>query len=60
VAKLNAVINESLKNPDVAATLAKLAVEVQNETPAEFATFLSEEMTTMAPVIKAAGLLGVQ
>jgi tripartite-type tricarboxylate transporter receptor subunit TctC len=60
VAKLNAVINESLKNPDVAATLAKLAVDVQNETPAEFAAFLNEEMTTMTPVIKAAGLLGVQ
>ena len=60
VAKLNAVINESLKNPDVAATLAKLAVDVKNETPAAFAAFLSEQMTTMTPVIKAAGLLGVQ
>ena len=60
VGKLNAVINESLKNPEVAATLAKLAVDVKNETPAEFAAFLSEEMTTMTPVIKAAGLLGVQ
>jgi tripartite-type tricarboxylate transporter receptor subunit TctC len=60
VAKLNAVINESLKSPDVAATLDKLAVDVKNETPAEFAAFLREEMTTMTPVIKAAGLLGVQ
>jgi tripartite-type tricarboxylate transporter receptor subunit TctC len=60
VAKLNAVINESLKNPDVAATLAKLAVDVKNETPAEFAAFLNEEMTTMTPVIKAAGLQGVE
>jgi tripartite-type tricarboxylate transporter receptor subunit TctC len=60
VAKLNSVINESLKSPDVAATLGKLAVDVKNETPAQFAAFLSEEMTTMAPVIKAAGLLGVQ
>ena len=60
IAKLNAVINESLKNPEVAATLAKLAVDVKNETPAAFAAFLSEQMTTMAPVIKSAGLLGVQ
>jgi tripartite-type tricarboxylate transporter receptor subunit TctC len=60
VTKLNSVINESLKSPDVAATLGKLAVEVSGGTPAEFAAFLSEEMTTMAPVIKAAGLLGVQ
>jgi tripartite-type tricarboxylate transporter receptor subunit TctC len=60
VTKLNAVINESLKAPDVAATLAKLAVDVQNETPAAFGAFLAEEMTTMAPVIKAAGLRGVE
>jgi tripartite-type tricarboxylate transporter receptor subunit TctC len=60
VAKLNTVINESLKSPDVAATLAKLAVDVQNETPGEFAAFLADEMTTMAPVIKAAGLQGVE
>jgi tripartite-type tricarboxylate transporter receptor subunit TctC len=44
----------------VAATLAKLAVDVKNETPAEFANFLSEQMTTMTPVIKAAGLLSVE
>ena len=60
VGKLNAVINESLKSPDVAATLAKLAVDVENETPGEFAAFLSEEMATMGPVIKAAGLHGVE
>jgi tripartite-type tricarboxylate transporter receptor subunit TctC len=60
VSRLNGVINESLKSPDVAATLDKLAVDVKNETPAEFAAFLSEEMTTMSPVIKAAGLLDVE
>jgi tripartite-type tricarboxylate transporter receptor subunit TctC len=60
VAKLNSVINESLKSPDVAATLAKLAVDVKNETPGEFAAFLSEEMAIMGPVIKAAGLHGVE
>ncbi|HEY6254715.1 MAG TPA: tripartite tricarboxylate transporter substrate binding protein [Xanthobacteraceae bacterium] len=60
VSKLNAVINESLKSRDVAATLEKLAVDVKTETPGAFGVFLSEEMTTMTPVIKAAGLLGVQ
>jgi tripartite-type tricarboxylate transporter receptor subunit TctC len=60
VGKLNAAINESLKSPDVAATLAKLAVEVKTETPGAFAAFLAQEMTTMAPVIKAAGLQGVE
>jgi tripartite-type tricarboxylate transporter receptor subunit TctC len=60
VSRLNSVINESLKSPDVASTLAKLAVDVKNETPGEFAAFLSEEMAAMAPVVKAAGLLGVE
>jgi tripartite-type tricarboxylate transporter receptor subunit TctC len=60
VTKLNSAINESLKSPDVAATLDKLAVDVKNETPGEFADFLTEEMAATAPVIKAAGLLGVE
>ena len=60
VTKLNSAINESLKSPDVAATLDKLAVDVKNETPGEFAAFLTEEMAATAPVIKAAGLLGVE
>ncbi len=58
--KLNDVINESLKSPEVAATLAKLAVDVGGGTPAEFAAFLNETMATMTPVIKAAGLQGVE
>jgi tripartite-type tricarboxylate transporter receptor subunit TctC len=60
VSKLNAAINESLKSPEVAATLVKLAVDAKNETPAQFGAFLNEELTTMAPVVKAAGLLGVE
>ena len=60
VAKLNSAINESLQSPDVAATLAKLAVDAKPDTPAAFAAFLAEEMTTMTPVIKAAGLLGAE
>jgi tripartite-type tricarboxylate transporter receptor subunit TctC len=60
VTKLNSAINESLQSPDVAATLGKLAVDVKNETPGEFATFLTEEMAATTPVIKAAGLLGVE
>ena len=60
VRRLNAAINQSLRSPEVAATLVKLAVDAKNETPAEFAAFLAEEMTDMTPVIKAAGLLGVE
>src|SRR5580693_911933 len=60
VGKLNSAINESLQSPEVAAKLGKLAVDVGGGTPAEFGAFLSEEMTTMTPVIKAAGLQGVE
>ena len=60
VTKLNSAINDSLKSPDVAATLGKLAVDVKNETPGEFAAFLTEEMAATTPVIKAAGLLAVE
>ncbi len=60
VAKLNSAINESLQAPEVAATLAKLAVDAKVETPAAFGAFLNEEMATMKPVIKAAGLLGAE
>jgi tripartite-type tricarboxylate transporter receptor subunit TctC len=60
VAKLNAAINDSLQSPEVAATLAKLAVDAKNETSAEFAAFLNRQMTDTAPVIKAAGLLGAE
>ena len=60
VAKLNSAINESLKAPDVAATLAKLAVDVGGGTPGEFGAFLTEEMAAMTPVVQAAGLLGVE
>jgi tripartite-type tricarboxylate transporter receptor subunit TctC len=60
VAKLNSVINESLKSPEVAATLVKLAVDAKNETPKQFAAFLAEEMAKMTPVVKAAGLQAVE
>jgi tripartite-type tricarboxylate transporter receptor subunit TctC len=60
VARLNSAINQSLQAPEVAATLAKLAVEVGGGTPGEFAAFLTEDMAAMTPVVKAAGLLGVE
>jgi tripartite-type tricarboxylate transporter receptor subunit TctC len=60
VSKLNGAINESLNSPDVAATLTKLAVDAKPETPERFGAFLTEEFTKMTPVVKAAGLLGVE
>jgi tripartite-type tricarboxylate transporter receptor subunit TctC len=60
VTRLNTAINESLRSPQVAATLAKLAVDAKSEPPEKFGAFLAAELANMAPVVKAAGLLGVQ
>jgi len=60
VTRLNAVINESLKSPQVAETLVKLAVDAKNETPEQFGRFLAKELADMTPVVKAAGLQGVE
>jgi tripartite-type tricarboxylate transporter receptor subunit TctC len=54
VAKLNAAINESLKAPDVMATLAKLSVDIKPGTPAEFGAFLAKEREKWQGVAKAA------
>src|SRR6267154_2032440 len=56
----NPAVALPLVQAGVVRALAMLAVDVKNETPAQFAAFLSEEMATMAPVIKAAGLQGVE
>ena len=58
IARLNAVINDTLKAPEIAATLEKLAVDAKSETPAQFSGFLVKEMERLAPVVKAAGIVG--
>ncbi|HEY7297120.1 MAG TPA: tripartite tricarboxylate transporter substrate binding protein [Xanthobacteraceae bacterium] len=58
VARLNGVINEALKSPELARTLENLAVDVKAETPAAFGAFLSRETARLAPVIKAAVVKG--
>jgi tripartite-type tricarboxylate transporter receptor subunit TctC len=58
VARLNAVVNEALRSPDINGILVKQAVDVKNETPAEFAAFLAKELSRLAPVVKAAGIVG--
>jgi tripartite-type tricarboxylate transporter receptor subunit TctC len=54
VAKLNAAINDSLKSPEVMATLAKLSVDIKAGTPAEFGAFLAKEREKWQGVAKAA------
>ncbi len=56
VGKLNAAINESLKSPDLQASLAKLGYEPKLTSPQECAAFLAGEMQRWPPIVKAAGL----
>jgi len=58
VTRLNAVVNESLTSPEIAAVLVKQAVDVKNETPAQFAAFLASELERLAPIVRAAGVVG--
>ncbi len=57
VNRLNAVINEATRSPEVSALLVKLAVEAKHESSAEFAAFLTAELDRLAPVVKAAGIV---
>ena len=58
VARLNMAINEIVKSPDVAAMLVKQAVDAKHETAAQFSAFLASELGRLAPVVKAAGIVG--
>jgi tripartite-type tricarboxylate transporter receptor subunit TctC len=54
IAKLNGVINETLKVPEVTELLAKFGSTARIDTPQEFATFLAGETRRWADVAKAA------
>ena len=58
VARLNAVINEALKSPEIHGILMKQAVDVKSETAGDFGAFLAKELERLAPVVKAAGIVG--
>ncbi len=54
--KLNHEVNESLRSPEMKATLAKLGYESKITTPEEFAAFLAVELKKWPPLLRAAGL----
>jgi tripartite-type tricarboxylate transporter receptor subunit TctC len=54
VARLNAVINDSLRSPEMRDTLAKFGSEANITTPQEFTTFLAGETKKWGEVAKAA------
>jgi tripartite-type tricarboxylate transporter receptor subunit TctC len=56
VEKLNAEFNESIKAPDVQATLAKLGFNPMTSSPQEFRAFLAAQIEKWPPVLKAANV----
>jgi tripartite-type tricarboxylate transporter receptor subunit TctC len=55
VERLDAVVNDSLKPPEMKAALTKLGFEPKSATPQQFATFLAAEMQKW-PLLAAAGV----
>jgi tripartite-type tricarboxylate transporter receptor subunit TctC len=56
VAKLNAGLNEVVKQPDVVERLAKLNVETRANTPVEFRAFVASEMEKWGKVVRDANI----
>jgi tripartite-type tricarboxylate transporter receptor subunit TctC len=56
VAKLNAGLNEVVRQPDVVARLAQLNVETRANTPDEFRAFVAAEMEKWGKVVREANI----
>jgi len=56
VARLNAVINEGLRSPEMRASLAKLGIEPHETTPAEFAKLVAEEAPRWGRAVALTGI----
>jgi tripartite-type tricarboxylate transporter receptor subunit TctC len=56
VARLNAAINDALKNAEIRATLAKFGSEPLGGTPAEFAGFVAAESKKWSEIIRLSGV----
>lgn len=56
VSKLNTEINESLRSPEMRATLSRLGFDAKITTPQEFAAFLAAEMKKWPQLLIAAGV----
>ncbi len=56
ITKLNAEINEAMKTPELAASMARLGFEPQIWSPQDYAAFLADETRRWPPIVKAAGV----
>jgi tripartite-type tricarboxylate transporter receptor subunit TctC len=54
--RLNAVINEGLRSPDMRASFAKLGIEPTIATPQEFAAIIAREVPKWAEVVRITGV----
>jgi tripartite-type tricarboxylate transporter receptor subunit TctC len=52
VARLNAATNEVLAQPEIVKRLVELGVTATPGTPAQFTTFVKNQVTTLQPVVK--------
>src|SRR5262245_60661144 len=56
IGKLNAVINEALRSPELEASFARLGIEPKVTTPAEFAAIIAEEAPRWAEIVRLTGI----
>ena len=56
VAKLNGEINEAMKSPELAASMAKLGFEPRFWSAQDYGAFLASEMQKWPPIVKASGV----
>jgi tripartite-type tricarboxylate transporter receptor subunit TctC len=56
VERLNTVINEGLRSPDMIASLAKLGIEPKITTAKEFAAIIAEEVPRWKEIVRVTGI----
>jgi tripartite-type tricarboxylate transporter receptor subunit TctC len=56
VAKLNAACNEVLAMPEVRKKMLELGITVQPTSAAGFTSYVKDQVSSLAPVVKAAGV----
>jgi tripartite-type tricarboxylate transporter receptor subunit TctC len=56
IKKLNAGLNDVLRQPDIVEHLKKLNVDFKQNTPDEFRAFVAEEMQKWGKVVREAGI----
>ena len=55
VARINRAVNESLKSPDLEASMAKVGFTPAGGSPQDYAALLSDELKKWAPIVKTPG-----